>query len=409
MRRRNLSIRVILIAFVVLTLAAIQGGSRSAEPEENGAVKSLKISLFPYVPDQKLITKAIEERWKKLHPDIELQFVDGKKFDSYKQDPPDDLDVFEFDSIMLDYYVRSNLISPIALAEVKDAEDYLTFAWKGCMVDGRLYAIPRLACTYVLIYRQGDDAIEKVVGLRDLYAVLGKGSEVKVPEKNMGLLIDLTGGTDCACLYLDAVSDTTGRYSLHPKLPPATDLDNEGLNDIRLLARMAGKTQATLSEPENGPPQRPAWFGDGRGRAFVGYSERLYFIPKSAHDKLRVRALPMDDENKVNLFFVDMLAINSSLRGDRRRLALELINVCTAKDTMLECLTPQDDDKPSQYLLPVRASVFQDVTLLKKAPLYKDLGAIIDAKTSPRAFRIGPEVRDWLNANKSLIRGRLFE
>jgi thiamine pyridinylase len=310
---------------------------------------------------------------------------------------------------MLDYYVRNNLISPIALAEVQDAEDYLTFAWKGCLVDGRLYAVPRLACTYVLIYRQRDDAIEKAVGLRDHYAVLGRGPEVQVPEKNQGLLIDLTGGTDCACLYLDAVSDTTGRYSLRPKLPPATDLDNEGLHDLKMLARMAGKTQATLAEPENGRPQRPAWFGEGRGRALVGYSERLYFIPKSAHDKLRVRALPMGDENKVNLFFVDMLAVNSSLRGERRRLALELINVCAAKDTLLECLTPPDDDTPSQYLLPVRASVLRNETLLRKAPLYKDLGAIIDPRTSPRAFRIGPEVRDWLNANKSLIRGRLFE
>jgi hypothetical protein len=43
----------------------------------------------------------------------------------------------------------------------------------------------------------------------------------------------------------------------------------------------------------------------------------LCFIPKSAHHKLRVRALPMGDENKVNLFFVDMLAprtMNALLR-----------------------------------------------------------------------------------------------
>src|SRR5262249_26463608 len=186
------------------------------------------------------------------------------------------------------------------------------------------------------------------------------------PEKGKGLLIDLTGGTDCACLYLDAVADTTGRYSLRPKLPPAAELDNQGLNDLRLLARMAGKAQATFVEPSGPPRKRPAGFGGGRGGVFVGYSERLYFTPRSRHEGLRVRALPMDDDNRVNLFFVDMLAVSSGARGERRRLALELIDVCTARETMLECLLPRDDDTSSQYLLPVRASVLRDETLLQK-------------------------------------------
>src|SRR5262249_14270968 len=230
MRKRTLSMTVVLGFLTLVGVVVVQAGTRSAKlrdakVEKRVGVKPLRISLFPYVPDQKLIMKVIEGKWRKLHPDIGLEFVDRKRFDSYKHDPPDDLDVFEFDSIILDYFVRSNAISAIDLSEVKDAEDYMTFAWKGCMVDGRLYAMPRLACTYVLIYRKGDDAVEKATGLRGLYDVLGKGPEVEEPEKNKGLLIDLTGGTDCACLYLDAVSDTTGRYSLRPKLPPATDLD----------------------------------------------------------------------------------------------------------------------------------------------------------------------------------------
>src|SRR5262249_7785518 len=148
------------VGVLAVLLLVVQGTSRPAQrrdvqAEKKGAVKSLKISLFPYVPDQGLIRKAIEGRWKKLHPDVALEFVDGQQFDSYKQGPPDDLDVFEFDSIMLDYFVRTNAISPLSLSEVSDAEDYLTFAWKGCLVDGRLYALPRLACTHVLIYRKG--------------------------------------------------------------------------------------------------------------------------------------------------------------------------------------------------------------------------------------------------------------
>ena len=71
---------------------------------------------------------------------------------------------------------------------------------------------------------------------------------------------------------------------------------------------------------------------------------------------LRVRDLPMADQNKVNNLFVDMLGVNARLRGKRRMLAVELANLCASRDTLLECLLPSGD-KPSQYLLPVRASV----------------------------------------------------
>src|SRR5262249_42847554 len=141
MRRRNLSIIAILTVVVGLLFVAGRGGSRpgegpDAKAEKKPSVKPLRISLFPYVPDQQLTRKVVAERWKKRHPDVRLEFVGLKQFDSYKQDPPDDLDVFEFDSILLDHFVRTNAISPINPSDVKDAEDYLTFAWKGCMVNG---------------------------------------------------------------------------------------------------------------------------------------------------------------------------------------------------------------------------------------------------------------------------------
>jgi hypothetical protein len=101
--------------------------------------------------------------------------VSGEAFDSYKQDPPDDLDVFEFDGIGLDYYVRNNFVTLLSQNEVGDSEDILDFAWKGRMVDGRIYAIPRIACTYVLIYRKCDADVAGAVGLQGLHKVLGDG------------------------------------------------------------------------------------------------------------------------------------------------------------------------------------------------------------------------------------------
>jgi thiamine pyridinylase len=274
------------------TVALVATPTPDADPTATPK-QPLRISLFPYVPNPMLVKELIAKRWSQDHSDVPLVFVDLPDFDSYKHDPPENLDVFEFDAIGLEYYVRNNFVTPLSFDELKDSEDILDFAWKGSMVDGRLYAVPRLACTYVLIYRKDDTAITNAIGLPDLYKVLGdgpkelpKGQTEPVPEDGKGLLIDMSGGTDCACLYLDAFADVSGKYSVRPKLPTAIDLDTGGFNDLRLLARMAGKPQALFPEPYAAPPKpmpppkRPAWFGAGKGRAFVGYSERLYFIPK---------------------------------------------------------------------------------------------------------------------------------
>jgi hypothetical protein len=77
-------------------------------------------------------------------------------------------------------------------------------------------------------------------------------------------------------------------------------------------------------------PDRPRWFAEGRGRCFVGYSERLYYMPVGAHKGIRARALPLGRENAVNLLFVDLLGVNPLARGERRRLALKFVNLCTS-------------------------------------------------------------------------------
>ena len=91
---------------LTLTIVGFAALSEAADPPA-AKQRPLCVALFPYVPDQKLIQEVIARRWKERHPDIPLEFVDGAAFDSYKQDPPDDLDVFEIDAIGLDYYARN--------------------------------------------------------------------------------------------------------------------------------------------------------------------------------------------------------------------------------------------------------------------------------------------------------------
>ena len=185
--------------FIVAALAIIA----SATAAEKQPERPLRVSLFPYVPDREHIRKTVQERWDGLNTGVCLDLDKYKDWDCYSQPPPDDLDVFELDAINLDYFVKGNWVSPLKTSDVKDAEDILDFAWKGCLVDGRLYGVPRLACTFVLFYRGGDNEIANAKSLEELARLIGDTpDDLDKPEPNRGLLINLRSGTDCACLYL---------------------------------------------------------------------------------------------------------------------------------------------------------------------------------------------------------------
>jgi thiamine pyridinylase len=375
----------ILLAFVVAT----------ANGDESKT--TLRVSLFKYVPTPDGIEEVVRKRWNERFPDVNIEFV---KWDGYKEDPPADLDVFEFDSIMLEYFVRNNFVSPLRLSDVEARGDLFEFALRGSMVDGVCYAVPRIACTPMVIYRKGDTAIQNAKSIGDLHDAIGDStSDDPKPPKNKGLMIDLTGGTTCACFYLDGVADKQKAYSAMPSLPDADHLDKTVLANLKLLTRMAGKKHATCEDCWD---KRGPWFAEGYGRAFVGWSERLATIPAKAHKDICVKALPLAEANSVNLFFIDALAINSLLEGRKLELALEFINLAASRPVVIEALLVKEKATGNpQYLLPVRKSVIRDKELLKAAPLYADLASVLS--DNPRTFRIGANVRQWLDATKKQI------
>lgn len=383
-----------LFAAILPVFLAVALGTAS----EGEKTITLKVSLFQYVPSPDGIEEVVRKRWNERYPDVKLEFV---KWDGYSEDPPADLDVFEFDSILLEYFVRNNFISPLLLGDIEDRYDLYEFALRGCMVDGVCYSVPRIACTPMVIYRKNDAAIRKAKSIRDLYDAIGDNTtDEPKPPKNRGLMVDFTGGTTCACFYLDGVADKQKSYSVLPPLPNADQLDETVLSNLQLLTKMAGKKHVSCDDCYN---KRGPWFGEGYGVAFVGWSERLAKIPSRAHKDIAVRSLPLADANSVNLFFVDALAINSLLDGKKRELAIRFANLAALSPVVLESLLVKDKDTGNpQYLLPVRKSVILDKDLLRAAPLYSDLAAVLS--DNPRTFRIGANVRQWLDATKKQIR-----
>lgn len=357
---------------------------------------TLRVSLFPYVPDPKGIEAVVTKAWKGLHPNVTLEFVE---WDCYSQDPPADLDVFEFDSVMLDYLVTNSFVTPLERSDIVDRRDLYPFALRGAMVDGVAYGIPRLTCTQMLFYRKGDSAIEKAASIKDVHKVVGDfPMGATKPADGKGLLIDLTGGTTCSCLYLEALADADKEFSFVPSLPKATEVTGAALDNVRLLTKMAGVAVATCEDCD-----RPGMFAAGKGQILVGYSERLAFMPKSSHEKIALRGLPLADQNTFNIFAVDVLGINSLIDENKREMAIDFVNLATSAGVVRDSLLVKQSKTGSpQYLLPARMSVMSDASLMSEAPLYASMKPLLE--TAPQTFRAGPEVRHWLGKNKKEIR-----
>ena len=299
----------------------------------------------------------------------------------------------------------SNYAAHIDLEEVENIDDIYDFALRGSMVHGKLYGIPRIACRPVLFYRSDDKEIEEAKGILEIFDIVGgTNSDTKTLPKGEGLFIDLTGSTTCAALYLDSLADSLNAYSVEQELPASNRLDGSVVGNLRLLTEMAGIKQAT-SEKLYG--KRAGKFAEGYGRIMIGWTERLAKMPKASHDKVKIRRLPLADDDDENLMFVDTLVINSTLTGKQRELAIKFANFVSSAEVVAKTFLVTDPDtKSPQYLLPVRNSFFEIDEVKSQAAKYTELKAILDA--TPRTMRLPGNARIWLARNKDTIQSKII-
>ena len=113
-----------VLAIGLVCTASIQG---------DDAREPITVALYRYVPNPAGMEDVIRKRWQARNPGVKVKFVE---WDGYVADPTDDVDVFEFDSIMLDYFVRNNFAAPLRPEDINDRDDLYDFAARGSMVDG---------------------------------------------------------------------------------------------------------------------------------------------------------------------------------------------------------------------------------------------------------------------------------
>lgn len=96
----------------------------------------LTLALYPYVPDIERFKSAIHKELYKIHPDIRLEYSD---WDCYSGILPENVDVFIYDTVYFDQYLKQWLLLPQSKADIKDIGDFLPFAIEACTTGETIY------------------------------------------------------------------------------------------------------------------------------------------------------------------------------------------------------------------------------------------------------------------------------
>ena len=414
---------LLLAAVLALTAAALAAGEAparspaAARPAAGADASALTVALYPWAPRPGQVQRAVADAWQRRHPDVPLRFVD---WDCYTSDPPAGVDVFVFDSVMLRKYVKRGLVQRLAGEEVDDSSDLLPYALRAARADdGALYGIPQIGCALMLFYRDGDTGLERADDLGDLVKALGPARyDTLRPPRGKGLLIDLSDAAMDAYYYIEALQDTYGVYSDDPPLAPtAAKLDGWAMAGLRDLRVMAGARQAGAAD--TGQSTRAEWFGAGRGRALIGFSESLNEMSAAARDDVRLKMVPFSDSGRgdVRLFYTDVVGLAPALSaGPRRDLALELANLVASSEVMVAAIGPSADDPAPQYLFSVRRSVYDE--LAPRFPLYAQMAQLVGAaegsaaapggSAEPQPVRLSADMDRWFATMAPVIERQVF-
>lgn len=371
----------------------------AAADTNHQAPTTINVALYGYVPDTERFEKAVKNAWNAIEPNVQLNFVD---WDCYEEEPNQNLDVFVFDSIYLQHYVSEGYLLPIAPNEIQNKDDLLPFALSGTTMNGNIYALPQIICTNLLYYRKNDTQIQNVNTVTDLYQILGdRQSNTIIPAPNEGLLFDMSGGTTKVCLYLDALIDQTGLYTTYTQLP--TSFKPQVVSYLEMFQSMAGKAQANYWPDNNDAYIRGKWFSEGKGRTYLGYTEAMSTMGDFVND-IDFKTISYSRFDNIPIFYGDVIGINADISTEKKDLAIKLMNTIGAKDTMVDALSPDQNNLYPQYLLPARESVYD--TMNVTYPIYGKLHTIA---TNPanKLFLIGPEINEWMPNAKSVLKGLL--
>jgi thiamine pyridinylase len=374
-------------------IAALAVASPAARAQE-----SLTVALYPYVPRIDQFQAAITTAWHQVQPNIQLNFINNQATwdGGYKTDPPPQADVYVFDAMFLEQFRTHKELVAMAPSEIQNAADFLPYARDAVIVAGNYYAIPQLGCANILFYNVNDAPVANATTLGQLQNALHQCTFTsEIPPDRRGLMLDMAGGTTNATLYLDIAHSVDGKYPL----PQPTQPDLAYVAYQKSILNISSFWNITSENPD--AYIRGVWYGEGYGRAFMGFTETMSEIPPSALATVGFKVMPLSNSTtQPPLFYVDAVGVNTTTvnRGTRDS-AVQLANVIASTDTVVASFQAAPGKNP-QYLMSVRNSVFKQ--LGSQFPVYMRMYQLAQS-SNPVAFKLNENARDWVKSISGTI------
>lgn len=372
--------------FVLLLLGGVglAGGARAAGMELDcpaGAATqqpvqpiTLRVALYPFVPDRLALFEKIEAIFECEHPGVNVVLISSPNAtdDYYTDDGASnkgfqfvDADVYEIDTVLLSDFVNLGKIAPIDLP----FDDLAPETVKAVTRNSNVYGVPHWLCGNFLFYKKSDTAVANATTWKDLVDVLGKRRET--------LLVDFKGRSTLGEWYLTALSANVGLDAAENQIVNKSPVDTGATSYLQQILSACAIGYCRSDALHNNTGYYARAFVDGHAGVYIGYSETIYYglhevvdncLPTSgcmAEDDIAVRALPrFDAKAETGVGWVDALAIDAKLSGDKKDLALKFIRRVVSDDSYVAMLAPEWP-YASHYLLPARTSI-----RIPSAPLY---------------------------------------
>lgn len=387
-----------IASVTLLCVIAVFSACSAATPHPN---RTLRVALYPFVPDKDGLFREIKSSFERAHPDVELKIVDLSD-NYYNESKPDavtntNADVWEIDSVFLDDFAASGKIRPLPQELSVHPERFVPVARAATTFHGVTYTVPHWVCTNYLFTTRGDD-LARSTTLEDMTRAI---PATHAPSR--GLLVDLKGQSTLGELYLDALLDRDRTFEKAAAHLTLETLDSSIAQVLVDLRGMCDSQYCRDTALHNDDSSYARLFAHEKGRALIGYSERLYFIERELNhgcrphgcislSALTVIAPPLAQSGVQPFAWVDGFAIAKGCVAQCLSDAQEFIAEVTSGNAVRSTLIPQNGDSP-RYLLPAVAALYNDKALLKAAPLYAQLYPAVKDAIPVRALGLNQDLR----------------
>jgi thiamine pyridinylase len=383
----------LIISFLTALIFACSPAKAAEQYCSDTSARTLRVAFYPFVPDVSDAAFRIKQLFEDGCPGLDLQLIiDPDYYSSEKQKGIlyTKADVYEVDSVFFTDFLQRKKAQPLTQEIVAAAGPVVPMA-RAIPVQGETtFGVPHWLCTDFLVYRKDHPEIGTIKVFSDAKRVFSGSNK---------LLIDLKGSSTLGELYLAIVAAHYGFDHISEHLASIDDYALQRLSEL-LALDPSGFGRDTDYHYRDGFYQKQ--FARGAGAGFVGYSETTHYVLSEATQSckhgeclnaagLDVTVLPFGDNGAKPVAWVDMYMIDADASGATLRDAQAFVSFMMKPATYEALLLP--DNNVPRYLLPARADLYANPTMIQNAPLYAKFKPIIDTATPVTAPVLNDNLR----------------